>query len=301
MKNKYDYTKEYINIENYSPFSFINEVSAKYRFRPFKMPFVNVEGKEYPVHPDTFTDLSLNKKDVAREIKVFPTSSFRTVYFPDENICYKVPVLRKITRGIRNLSNKSLRRSEEAGKALKKTECDNFSFLEEECFYGPKEEFNYIKRRMPDVDIFPWFFVVKSQKFDKEFLMKAIENIIKTWMFFASNDIYLEYHTQNILVDEKADIYYRDLSDVRSTSVEILKPSYLKTAKDGEEILSVVFDRTVCRQNLDHVFRYDTILGNDLKGKIKDTIKYYIGRYDLKFPPYSMDFPVRTGLVEWRR
>jgi len=305
---KYNVFNEYINIDNYSPFWLINEVSPKYRFDKFFMPIISVHGKEKPVHPDTFNDLGLEKSKIKREILVFPTSSFRTVYYPKKNVCYKVPLLRKITRGIRNLDNKSLKRSEKAMEILSLFTCKNFTFLKEICHYSDDPNFNYIEREMPKDEVFPLFYLIKSQDFNSQMMIVAIKNIIHSWMFFASHDIFLEYHTQNILIDNNSNIYYRDLSDVRSLNEEILRPSYASKLNGVGEMLSIIFDRTVCSQNLEHIFRYDTKLGNLARKEIKDFIFREIKYFGLEFPNYSMDFPKNSPeripekipLVWWR-
>jgi len=305
---KYDVFKEYEDISDYSPFCHVNEVSPEYQKSPFKIPFVFRYSEKRPVHPDTFKDLGLDKNEVIEERLVYPTSSFRTVYNPQENACYKVPILRKITRGLRNLPKKELQRSEKATELLSGHPFEGFRFLEEECHYAEDDNFNYIKRKMPENECFPWFYAIKSQAFDEGFEMECLENIIKSWMFLASKRILLEYHTQNILVDTKANIYYRDLSDVRSDENPILLPSYYSRLSGFGDFLAAVFDRAVCRQNMDHFFRYDERLGEKGKGKVKLIIGREIEKYGLPFPEYSMDFPKdraervpqRTVLTEWR-
>jgi hypothetical protein len=302
---KYDVSREQINIEGYSPFWFVNEVSEKYQRDPFVLPFVQRKGGICPVHPDTFKDLGLRLQSLAGGKFVYPTSSFRTVYDPEENCCYKVPILRRITRGLRNLPHKELWRSEEAKRRLSEVDCENFSYLPEEVHPDENPRFNHIVRSMPDADVFPWFYAIKSQNFDGEFMERVAKNIVSSWLTFASNGLLLEYHTQNILVDGDTNLYYRDLSDVRSMD-GVLRPSYADIGL--EDMLSTIFDRTVCRQNLDHMFRYDEKLGDGGKARIKEFIGESIRMSGLKFPDYSMDFPKnspervpqKTDLTWWR-
>ncbi|MBI4447802.1 hypothetical protein HY643_02385 [Candidatus Woesearchaeota archaeon] len=304
----YDVKKEYINIDNYSPFCHVNEVSPQFRQSPFMLPFVSRFGEERPVHPDTFQDLSLKMNEVIKEELVHPTSSFRTLYFADQNVCYKVPLLRRITRGLRDLTEKELRRSEHATAILSAQKFSSFSFLREECHHAEDPNFNYIKRDMPEIESHPWFYVIKSQEFEGDFMKKCLTNIIQSWMFFASKGIFLEYHTQNLLMDNKSNIIYRDLSDVRSDKDPILCPTYLADNPELGVMFAAIFDRAVCNQNLDHFFRYDTKLGNKEKENIKQLIESEIKKYNLPFPNYSMDFPKdqtqrvpkKTSLVYWR-
>lgn len=300
---------EYINISNYSPFSHINEVSIEYQKKAFMLPFIKKNGNILPVHPDTFSDLNIDRKDIVKEILVYPTSSYRTVYDPENNICYKLVLLRKITRSIRNLPNKELERSMLASKMLNEYKFENFTYLKEDCIFNDDQNFNYIIREMPKVETFPWFYVIASQKFEKDFQLKCITNIIKSWMFFASKGIYFESpHTQNYLVDKNANIYYRDLSDIRNLDYEIMKPSFLEELSSNDEILSIFFDRAICNQNLDHLFRYcQNMNDNDIKF-IKDLIINEIKKYNLPFPNYSMDYskkkkghiPEKVSKVKWR-
>lgn len=61
----YGIEKEYINITGYSPFCHINEVSEQYRYKPFMIPYYAFSSNDIrPVHPDTFTDLGLNPRQV---------------------------------------------------------------------------------------------------------------------------------------------------------------------------------------------------------------------------------------------
>lgn len=159
---------------------------------------------------------------------------------------------------------------------------------------------------MPNTKTYPLFYVIKSQRFGKEFMKKVIKNIIKTWFFFAKKGILLEYHTQNILVDKKVRIYYRDLSDIRVWKNRFLKPEF--KIKDESELRSLVFDRTVCLQNLDHFFKYDTKLGEKGRKEIKEFLKRELENSGLKFPNYTVNFsqketeiiPKKYELVFWR-
>ncbi|MDO8517455.1 MAG: hypothetical protein Q7S33_05015 [Nanoarchaeota archaeon] len=314
---KYDVQKEYINITNYSPFCHINEVSQEYREKPFELPFIFRFFEERPVHPDTFHDLKLNENEIIRKKLVFPTSSFRTMYEPEENICYKVPLLRKITRCVRDLQPIQMKRSERASVLLENNKFEGFQFVPEECHYADDPIFNFIIRKMPETEVFPWFYVISSQKFNSDFEINCMSQIIKSWMFLASKGIYLESpHTQNFLVDNNSTAYYRDLSDIRvfkakSHEDEILLPVYYGRVQTtiGED-LAVIFDRCICNQNLDHLFRYGTKLGEREKKNLKELIESEIKKYGLPFPEYSMDFskdipspktPEKRELVYWRK
>ena len=304
----YDVQKEYINIEGYSPFSHINEVSPKYQFQAFKMPFVLRSKEKRPVHPDTFSDLGLSQDEIVDEIIVSPTSSFRTVYDSKKNICYKVPLLRKITRVTRDLPAEELKISERATELLSDYQFDGFNFLSEDCHFAEDPVFNYIQRKMPEGDFFPWFYAIASQEFDSKFEVDTASQIIRSWMFFASKGIFLEYHTQNILVDENSNLRYRDLSDVRADEDSVLRPSYANGPNSMEIMLATKFDRAVCNQNLDHLFRYSQKLKDREKNTLKELIKAEIDKYDLPFPDYSMDYPKNSTervpekkeLVWWR-
>jgi hypothetical protein len=260
------------------------------------------------VHPDTFSDLRLDPAEITVEKGVYPTSSFRTVYCPQENSCYKLPLLRRITRGVRDLPARDLQRSQAASNLLSKHRFEGFEFLPEECHFSEDPSFNYIVRRMPKRDCFPWFYVIASQRFGREFELFAASQIIKSWMFFASRGLLLEFHTQNLLVDRNANIYYRDLSDVRSLGDAVLRPSYADNLECEGELLAAVFDRTVCKQNLDHLFRYSKKLGENDRIHLKQLIQSQTREYGLPFPCYSMDFPkespervpAKTSLVSWR-
>jgi len=302
---KYGVLREYINIEGYSPFCHVNEISPAYQKTPFMLPFVLRNGRVCPVHPDTFHDLGLDKSEIVAERMVYPTSSFRTVYDPKQNVFLKVPVLRRITRGIRDLPNRELIRSNRAGELLSKIPFEGFSFMPEECHFADDPNFNYIKRRLPNKELLPWFYVISSQKFDKEFELNCVDKIIRSWMFYASKGLLLEYHTQNILVSPNAELCYRDLSDVRSATDLVLSPD---KPSDLGDMLATVFDRAVCNQNLNHLFRYDKRLTQSDRNSIKALIASEIAYYGLPFPAYSMDFPKdspkrvaqKIDLVDWR-
>jgi len=305
---KYDIAKEYVNIKNYSPFCFINEVSSQYQFSPFLLPFIEYGGEVTPVHPDTFFDLKLDPARIVFEKLVYPTSSFRTVFVYDDDLFLKLPLLRKITRGVRDLSRKQLERSELAGKLLGLHPRPDFSFLPEICHYADDDNFNFIERAIANPQIFPWFYAIASRAFGKEFLVNAVKNIISTWMFFASNDLLLEYHTQNILVDAFGKIYYRDLSDVKSFGDNILRPSYFDLLECKGDLFSLIFDRGVCLQNLDHIVNYGHFGGNEI-AEIKDFINLSAENFGISFPNHSVDFlrdvperrPQAIDLVSWRQ
>lgn len=66
--------------------------------------------------------------------------------------------------------------------------------------------------------------------------------MICTGMYYAPRGIYFESaHTENFLVDEKASIYYQDLSDIRILEYEIMMPSYINKLENKGEMLSVFF------------------------------------------------------------
>lgn len=303
---KYDVRREYVNISGYSPFCHVNEVSPEYRTSPFMLPFV-FRGSAKPVHPDTFRDLGLSNDESVGEVEVYPTASFRTVYEPRMNVCYKLPLLRKITRGVRSLPNGELRRSQAASEILSKNRLKGFSFLGEECVYDSDENFNYIVRKMPE-GYFPWFYAIASGEFGREFELEAASKIVSSWMHYASLGIFLEYHTQNLLVNEKCEICYRDLSDVRTLN-GALRPSYCDALEKESDMLAMIFDRTVCSQNLDHLFRYDRRLGEGDRKSMAELIASEIKELGLAFPNYSLDFPhdrpertpMKTGLTRWRK
>ncbi len=308
MKKRYDYKLEYKNITNYSPFCHINELPLRYRRQKFQLPIVKYEGKMIPMHPDTFKILKLDKKIISHKVTVYPTSSFRTVFYPEKSICWKLSLKRKITRGIRDLEAKQLERSQTAQRELAKYNCKNFSFLSEKCFYSNNSDYNYIERKMPEGNAFPLFFVISRNTFSKKIILKIINNIIYSWFFWASKKLYLEYHSQNILVRKNGDLIYRDLSDVRSEKYKKLIPDYYSHVKNKCDYMSLIFDRSVCDQNLEHFDRYKKFNKNDIL-----TIKKWILRYSQKFgitlPEHSCDFepdlarriPIQKEINRWRK
>lgn len=304
---KYLVELEYINIDNYSPFSYINEMSEQYRYDRYLLPYISHEWKTIPVHPDTISDLWILDSQILFHKEVYPTSSFRTVYLKEDNTFLKLPIQRKITRWLRDLPIKQILRSEFATELLKRNPLNGFSFLCEHWNIFKDEKFNYIVREIPNVKLYPLFYIIKSQKYKKDFLMKLITNIISTWMFYASRDIYLEYHTQNILVDKNANIYYRDLSDIKSFWVSIIQPSYANNLANRSELNSLMFDRSVCNQNLSFFLTYYKELSSEIP-TIKQIIKSNIEKYALHFHNYSMDFtcdkpvriPEKVPLNFWR-
>ena len=299
---KYRIRNEYINIDNYSPFSNVNEISEEYKYNKFTLPIVNINNSIVPIHPDTFKDLKINKKNILYYIDVYPTSSFRTVYYKEKNIFIKLPITRNITRGIRTLPNKELLRSSKASDILKNIEVEHFNYLEEIQIFNSDERFNYILRRIPDKSITPLFTIIRKKTLTNKRMKKLIRRMINIWLSLAEKGVFLEFHTQNILVDSNLNIYYRDLSDVRSIKYN-LKPSY-----EIEEIdlMTLSFDKTFCEQNLNHIFRYYADLD---KLQIKDYIKKKINYYKLQFPNYSLGFsktkkeriPVRKPLSFYRK
>ena len=298
---KYNINNEYINIDNYSPFSHVNEVSSIYRSDSFLLPIVNVNDSIVPVHPDTFSDLRLKEIQVLFYIKVYPTASYRTVYYKEKNIFIKLPLMRKITRGIRNLPRKELDRAKLANELLDNINIKYFDFLREIPIYNEDENYNYIIRRIPDKKLTPLFTLIKKQEISSKRMVLIIKRMIDIWLELASNNIYLEFHTQNILVDSDNNIYYRDLSDVRSIKYNI-KPSYSITDND---LMTLSFDKTFCTQNLKHIFNYyKDIKKDEIVEYIKSKIKYY----NLSFPDYSLMYdlhdskriPVKVEKIDYR-
>lgn len=280
---RYKIKNEYINIDNYSPFSHINEVSEIYKYNNFLLPIVNINNTIVPIHPDTFSDLKISKNNILYYIEVYPTSSFRTVYYKDKNIFIKLPITRNITRGIRTLSNKELMRSKKALEILKNIKIEHFNVLEEIPIFNSDERFNFIIRKIPNVNIIPLFTIIRRRTLSNKKMLFLIKRMIDIWMFIAKRGVFLEFHTQNILVDKNLNIYYRDLSDVRSIKYD-LKPSYDISEID---LMTLSFDKTFCEQNLNHIVRYyDNIDVSDIKEYIKCQIEYY----KLKFPNYSLGF-----------
>ena len=299
---KYKIKNEYINIENYSPFSHINEVSNEYKYNKFKLPIVNINNSIVPIHPDTFSDLNLNKDNILYYIDVYPTSSFRTVYYKEKNIFIKLPITRIITRGIRTLPNKELIRSAKAQEIIKNIKIKHFYVLEEIQVFNQDERFNYIIRKIPNKNITPLFTIIRKKSLTKEKMQILIKRIINIWLQLAKKHIFLEFHTQNILVDNSLNIYYRDLSDIRSIEYDI-KPSYKINEND---LMALSFDKTLCEQNIDHILRYYTELD---KSYIKDYIKKQIKKYKLDFPNYSLGYskvkkeriPIKKSLSYYRK
>lgn len=308
--NKFDVETEHINIEAYSPLWYVNDVSKEYQKGYYLLPFIENDGKVIPVHPDTLADLKIPRSKIVDQKLVYPTSSTRTVYEEKENVCYKLPVLRKITRSIRSLSEKELLRSEIGSAYLANYSYPNFEILKEKCYHNKNEMFNYIERYMPDKEVYPWFYLIVSNKFPKSFMLEAIKNIVDIWMYYASNGIYFEsFHTQNILVDESGKIYYRDLSDVRILEEELMCPSYLKELKNHAEFNSISFDRSVLMQNIEHFIKYREDITDADIDYIKIMIKQKINEYKIEFPDYSMNYdtkvkghhPIPCELVRLRR
>ena len=299
---RYKIKKEYINIDNYSPFSHINEVSEIYKYNNFLLPIVNINNTIVPIHPDTFSDLKISKNNILYYIEVYPTSSFRTVYYKDKNIFIKLPITRNITRGIRTLSNKELMRSKKALEILKNIKIEHFNVLEEIPIFNSDERFNFIIRKIPNVNIIPLFTIIRRRTLSNKKMLFLIKRMIDIWMFIAKRGVFLEFHTQNILVDKNLNIYYRDLSDVRSIKYNI-KPSYEITEID---LMTLSFDKTFCEQNISHILKYYSDI--DLI-KINKYINRRIAYYNLKFPNYSLGFsrtkkeriPIKKELTTYRK
>ena len=138
-----------------------------------------------------------------------------------------------------------------------------------------------IIRKIPNKNITPLFTIIRKKSLTKEKMQILIKRIINIWLQLAKKHIFLEFHTQNILVDNSLNIYYRDLSDIRSIEYDI-KPSYKINEND---LMALSFDKTLCEQNIDHILRYDTELD---RAYIKDYIKKQIKKYKLDFPNYSL-------------
>lgn len=298
---KYKIKNEYINIDNYSPFSYINEVSDSYKYDKFLLPIVVIGNSIVPIHPDTFNDLKISKNNILYYIDVYPTSSFRTVYYKDKNIFIKLPITRNITRGIRTLPNKELFRSKKALDILKNIKVEHFDILEEIPIFNSDERFNFIIRKIPDKNIIPLFTIIRKKILSNNKMLFLIKRMIDIWFFLANKGIFLEFHTQNILVDCNLNIYYRDLSDIRSIKYD-LKPSYEIKEID---LMTLSFDKTFCEQNLSHILRYyDKLNITQIKNYINKKIEYY----GLKFPNYSLGFsktnkeriPIRKNLSIYR-
>lgn len=299
---KYRIKNEYINIDNYSPFSSVNEISEEYKYTKFKLPIVNINNTIVPIHPDTMNDLNIDKSNIIYYIDVYPTSSFRTVYYKDKNIFIKLPITRNITRGIRTLPNKELIRSSKANDILKNIGVEHFNYLEEIQVFNSDERFNYIIRKIPNKNITPLFTIIRKQSLSNRKMQVLIKRMINIWLSLAVKGVFLEFHTQNILIDSNLNIYYRDLSDVRSIKYNI-KPSY---EIEEVDLMTLSFDKTFCSQNLDHIFRYYSDLD---RLQTKDYIKKKIDDYNLLFPNYSLGFskttkeriPIRKPLSFYRK
>lgn len=282
---------EHINIEKYSPLSHINNVSKCYQHDAYLLPYLLIDNEYIPIHPDTLDDLNISREEVKYYKIVYPTSSTRTVYSLEDNICLKIPVLRQITRSVRDVKDKEIIRSEIATRELKKYSYPNFYILEEECHKNKKEIYNYIIRKMPNIRLYPWFYLIVSNIKDKSFMIEVINKMINIWMFYASHGIYFESaHTQNFLVDDNGNIYYRDLSDIRILEYQEMCPSYLDELKDEKELHSIFFDRSVLSQNIKHFINYrQDITDNDILN-IKKIINDSISKYNISFPDYSMNY-----------
>ncbi len=282
---------EHINIANYSPLSHINNVSVCYQHDAYLLPFISRYNEEIPIHPDTLDDLHISREEVLYYKLVYPTSSTRTVYVFEDNICLKLPVLRQITRSIRDVKNKELNRSKIATSELLKYSYPDFHILKEDCKYKKEEIYNYIVREMPDIRIYPWFYLIVSNKYDKEFMLSVISKIVNIWMYYASHGIYFESaHTQNFLVSASGEVYYRDLSDIRILLYDEMKPSYLPELKDEKELHSIFFDRSVLSQNIEHFIRYCKNITDEDILWIKNMINEAISKYNISFPEYSMNY-----------
>lgn len=299
---KYKIKNEYINIDNYSPFCHINEVSDAYKYNKFLLPIVKVGDNVVPIHPDTFDDLKIAKENILYHIEVYPTASFRTVYYKDKNIFIKLPITRNITRGIRTLPNEELIRAKKALTVLKEIKIEHFYILEEIPVFNNDDRFNFIIRKLPNKKVVPLFTIIKRRSLSSKKMMFLIERMIDIWLSLATKGVFLEFHTQNILIDKHLNVYYRDLSDVRSIKFNI-KPSYNIEEVD---LMTLSFDKTFCEQNLSHIIRYYDKL--DLT-KIKKYIKTKIEYHGLKFPNYSLGFsqekkeriPIRKKLSIYRK
>lgn len=282
---------EHINIANYSPLSHINNVSPCYRHDAYLLPFIKRDGKELPIHPDTLDDLNISREEVLYYKLVYPTSSTRTVYVLDDNICLKLATLRQITRSIRDVKNKELKRSEIAFNNLRQYSYLHFHLLEEKCLKQNEEIYNYIIRSMPNKRIYPWFYLIVSNRFSKQFMLDVIKNMVNIWMFYASKGIYFESaHTQNFLVDEDGEIYYRDLSDIRILDYEEMRPSYLPELKDEKELHSIFFDRSMLSQNIEHFITYRQDIADEDITWLQKMIINSINEYQVSFPDYSMNY-----------
>lgn len=287
----YDIELEHINIKNYSPLSHINNSSLCYQDGVYLLPFINIDNNLVPIHPDTLDDLGISRENVIKYEPVAPTSSTRTVFSLNEKKYYKLALTRQITRSIRDLKNKELKRSEIAKEEISKINNDNLIILDEQCIYGIKEVYNYIIREYPNKKIYPWFYLIVTNTFSKENMLKVIYKMIDIWMYYASNGIYFESaHTQNFLVDDDLNLYYRDLSDIRILNYDVMIPSYINELNNLDELHSVFFDRSMLSQNIEHfINNYEGITEDDIKS-IKIYIQKSIEKYNISFPDYSMDY-----------
>ena len=287
----YDIELEHVNIKNYSPLSHINNSSLCYQDGVYLLPFINIDNKLVPIHPDTLDDLGISRESVVKYEPVSPTSSTRTVFSLNEKKYYKLALTRQITRSIRDLKNKELRRSEIAKEEISKINNDDLNILNEQCIYGIEEVYNYIIREYPNKKLYPWFYLIVTNTFTKEKMLKVIYKMIDIWMYYASNGIYFESaHTQNFLVDDDLNIYYRDLSDIRILNYDIMIPSYINELNSIGELHSVFFDRSMLSQNIEHfINNYDGVNKEDVED-IKNHIQKAIEKYNISFPDYSMDY-----------
>jgi hypothetical protein len=122
-------------------------------------------------------------------------------------------------------------------------------------------------------------------------MIEIIEKLVDIWNYYASHGIYFEsFHTQNILVSEDLDIYYRDLSDVRILDYDIMTPSYMSELKDISELHSIFFDRSVISQNIEHFITYRKDINDQDIHRIKNSIRSSISKYHISFPNYSMNY-----------
>lgn len=306
----YNIDYEHINIKNYSPLSHINNSSPCYQTGVYLLPFIEINSDLIPVHPDTLDDLNLSREKVAKYELVAPTSSTRTVFSLEKKVYYKLALTRQITRSIRDLKNKELKRSEIALSELLKIDNKDLIVLKENCFYNKNEIFNYIIREYPNKRLYPWFYLIVTNTFSKEKMINLIYKMVDIWLFYASKGIYFESaHTQNFLVDEDLNIYYRDLSDIRILKYDIMMPSYYNELNGIQELHSIFFDRSMLSQNIQHfINNYNGVCNDDIEN-IKNHIKNSIQKYNISFPNYSVDYdkqreghhPVKVKLNELRK
>ena len=89
---------------------------------------------------------------------------------------------------------------------------------------------------------------------------------------------------------------------------ELRRPIWVTEGISSSDTAACTFDRAVCRQNLDHVFRYSQVLNDRHRSELKDFLREKIREFDLSLPSYSMDFspelpdhtPVRREITWWR-